>query len=204
VSKGSYPYPEDEFDVPDDHGGPRGVHRAPRSGWSKLWPFLVVIVVLPALAYGLVTWFFNSGGSIPEGLGGTSTTLPEDPTDTSTETTAPDGTTPAVTPTTPPTAEAPPAPAADFTLPVAVQNAAKISGLAAKKAKVLTDGGFTKVTPSNSAGTGVTDSTVFYATDAQKVTADAVAKLLSITKVTQSSTQAKNGITVVLKSDPTG
>lgn len=172
-----------------------------------MWPFLVVLVVFPALAYGLVTWISNSdtglGGAI-SGLGATGTTEPTDAATAATTDTATDAaTTPAVAPTT----EAPvtpAAPAADFTTPVTVINAANVSGLAASQAKKLEAGGFTKVTATNGSGTGVKATTVFYATDAQKVTADAVAQLLGITTVTKSSTQAKSGITVVLMPGFTG
>jgi hypothetical protein len=202
VSKANYPYPPDDFDAADDHDGPRGVHRSPRTTWSKLWPFLVVLVVFPALAYGLVTWISNSdtglSGAI-SGLGatGTSDTATDGATPTGTDAATATATTPAATPTT----EAPVAPtaaAADFTTPVAVVNAANVSGLAATEVKKLQGGGFTNVTATNGTGTGVKTTTVFYATDAQKVTADAVAQLLGITTVTKSSTQAKSGITVVL------
>jgi hypothetical protein len=203
VSKASYPYPPDEFDAADDHDGPRGVHRSPRTTWSKLWPFLVVLVVFPALAYGAVTWIANSdtglGGAI-SGLGATGTS--DASTDGATE--AAPGT---ATPTDTPTTEAPVAPPAavpDLTTPVAVLNAAKVSGLAATEAKKLEAGGFTNVTAANSTGTGVKTTTVFYATDAQKVTADAVAQLLGITTVTMSPTQAKDGIAVVLTPDFAG
>lgn len=197
MSKASYPHPTDEFDAADDHEGPRGVHRSPRTTWSKLWPFLVVLVVFPALAYGLVTWISNSdtglSGAI-SGLGATGTTEPTGgSTDGATDTAAP----PAATPTSD-APVAPAAPAADLTTPVGVLNAANVSGLAATQSKKLEAGGFTKVTATNGTGAGVKTTTVFYATEAQKVTADAVAQLLGITTVTMSPTQAKSGITVVL------
>ncbi|WP_158274505.1 LytR C-terminal domain-containing protein [Cellulomonas sp. WB94] len=200
MSKASYPYPPDEFDAADDHDGPRGVHRSPRTTWSKVWPFLVVLVVFPALAYGLVTWISNSdtglGGAI-SGLGATGTTEPTD--------TATDAATGTATDTAPPadtaTSEAPVAPPAatpDLTSPVVVLNAANVSGLAASQTKKLEAGGFTKVTASNGTGTGVKATTVFYATEDQKVTADAVAQLLGISTVELSTTRAKDGITIVL------
>jgi LytR cell envelope-related transcriptional attenuator len=202
VSKASYPYPPDDFDAADDHDGPRGVHRSPRTTWSKLWPFLVVLVVFPALAYGLVTWISNSdtglSGAI-SGLGatGTSDTTTDGATAAATDTATDAATAPATAPTTD-VPVAPTAAAADLTTPVTVLNAANVSGLAATEAKKLQAGGFTKVTATNGTGTGVKTTTVFYATDAQKPTADAVAQLLGITTVTMSPTQAKSGITVVL------
>ncbi|MGV8977940.1 MAG: LytR C-terminal domain-containing protein [Cellulomonas sp.] len=201
MSKASYPYPQDEFDAADDHDGPRGVHRSPRTTWSKLWPFLVVLVVFPALAYGLVTWISNSdtglSGAI-HGLGatGTSDTAADGATAQSTDAATAAATTPA---TEAPVVPAPPAPpAADLAAPVTIINAANVSGLAATEAKKLQAGGFTKVTATNGSGTGVKATTVFYATDSQKATADAVAQLLGITTVTMSPTQAKSGVSVVL------
>jgi hypothetical protein len=192
VTKGSYPYPEDEFDVADDHGGPRGVHRAPRTTWSRLWPFLVVLVVVPALAYGLVTQL--SSGDITRVLSnlGTSSESPEPTEDVGTPT-------PSATVTTPPVE--PVAPTPDLALPVVVLNAAQVSGLAAEQVAVLADGGFTAASASNGSATGVTTSTVFYATDDQKVTADAVAQLLGITTVTLEADRADGAIAVLLLPD---
>lgn len=203
MSKASYPYPTDEFDAADDHDGPRGVHRSARTTWSKLWPFLVVLVVFPALAYGLVTWISNSDTGLSGAISGLGATGTIESTGGSTDvaTDAASGT--AQPPAGTPTSEAPappaaPAPAPDLTTPVVVLNAANVSGLAATESKKLEAGGFTKVTATNGAGAGVKATTVFYATEAQKVTADSVAQLLGITTVTMSPTQAKSGITVVL------
>src|SRR5690606_29251486 len=56
-------YPPDEFDVAVPGGAPVGVHRAPRSGWSSAWPFLLVAVVCAAVAWGGITLL--SGGDDP-------------------------------------------------------------------------------------------------------------------------------------------
>ena len=200
MSKGSYPYPADEFDAADDHDGPRGVHRAPRSAWHRAWPFLLVLVLLPALAYGFITWIANSDagliGAIP-GLGSTQTIDPSPSVSSTSPTPGSTTTAPVAPPVAPPATTQTP----DLTTPVAVLNAANVSGLAATETKKLQSGGFTKVTASNHTGAGVTTTTVFYATDAQKGTADAAAALLGIKTVTKSATQAANGITVVLTSD---
>lgn len=39
-----------------------GVHRAPRSGWSSAWPFLLVAVVCAAVAWGGITLLSGDGG----------------------------------------------------------------------------------------------------------------------------------------------
>lgn len=71
MTKSGYPYPPDEFDVAVPGGAPVGVHRAPRSGWSSAWPFLLVAVVCAAVAWGGITLL--SGGDDPaEAQGGAS------------------------------------------------------------------------------------------------------------------------------------
>ncbi|MCP2264709.1 LytR C-terminal domain-containing protein [Promicromonospora thailandica] len=71
MTKSGYPYPPDEFDVAVPGGAPVGVHRAPRSGWSSAWPFLLVAVVCAAVAWGGITLL--SGGDDPaEASGGAS------------------------------------------------------------------------------------------------------------------------------------
>jgi hypothetical protein len=64
VTKSGYPYPPDEFDVAVPGGAPVGVHRAPRSGWSSAWPFLLVAVVCAAVAWGGIT-LLSGGGDDP-------------------------------------------------------------------------------------------------------------------------------------------
>lgn len=71
MTKSGYPYPPDEFDVAVPGGAPVGVHRAPRSGWSSAWPFLLVAVVCAAVAWGGITLL--SGDDDPaEAQGGAS------------------------------------------------------------------------------------------------------------------------------------
>lgn len=66
MSKSHYSYPPDEFDVRGPEGAPVGVHREPRSGWSSVWPFLLVIVICGGVAVGAVTFLSRDGGpSVP-------------------------------------------------------------------------------------------------------------------------------------------
>jgi hypothetical protein len=62
VTKSQYPYPPDEFDVRGPEGAPVGVHRQPRSGWSSVWPFLLVAVVFAGLAVGIVSFLSDDRG----------------------------------------------------------------------------------------------------------------------------------------------
>ncbi|MCK9794680.1 LytR C-terminal domain-containing protein [Isoptericola sp. 4D.3] len=65
MSKSHYPYPPDEFDVRGPEGTPVGVHREPRSGWSSVWPFLLVAVVCGGIAVGAVSFLSDDGDPTP-------------------------------------------------------------------------------------------------------------------------------------------
>lgn len=64
MTKSQYPFPPDEFDVRGPEGAPVGVHREPRSGWSSVWPFLLVAVVFAGLGVGIIS-FLSDGGDTP-------------------------------------------------------------------------------------------------------------------------------------------
>jgi len=203
VSKAEYSYPEDEFDVPSNPDVPRGAHRAPRSAWSRWWPFLLVLVLAPALAFAAVN-YASRNGDLPA-LPGTSDS-PSSEADGGAETpddTASDG---ATAPTEGATEEAPAdsetAAAPDLSTPVEVLNAAKISGLAGTQADKLTAAGFTAVTTGNFTGTAPDASVVYYAAEDQKATAELVGSTLGVPAVTLSPSDAGTGISVVLATNP--
>jgi hypothetical protein len=197
VSKASYSYPPDEFDASPDPDSPRGVHRAPRSAWSRWWPFLAVVVIVPLVAWGAVTYLAGKG-QLPDIPGAASTSTAQE-TGQPTDAAQPTGSTPATTPAAPTTTAAP---AADLATPVSVLNGSKIAGLAKKVGDQLTAAGFTKVTTGNATATTPTASTVFYGSASLKATAEAVAKAIKVSAVQLSATEAPSGITVVLRSDP--
>lgn len=194
MSKAEYSYPEDEFDVPSNPDVPRGVHRAPRSAWSRWWKFLVVLALLPVLAFTLVNLAAQEG-NLPSLPGTSNPPAAEDtPTDTGTE-----GEVPTDTETTP-VEEEPVAPAPVLETPVMVLNAASIGGLAAAQAEKLTAAGFTSVETGNADPTEDV-STVFYTSEDLKPTADLVAQTLGLTQVTLQAADTP-GIQVLLVSDP--
>jgi hypothetical protein len=199
VSKADYPYPDDEFDAPPDPTAPRGVHRAPRSAWSRWWPFLAVLVIAPLLAYGIVTFASrdtSTGGDATAGTTATST-----PTSTATAATSDkpsDEAEESEEPEEPADEETTPAAEVDLTTPVTVYNAAGIQGLAGAGAGELTEAGFSSVVADNFGGTAPETSTVYYATEDQVATAELVASTLGVTTVTLDPAQAGTGIAVVL------
>ncbi len=189
-----YPYPPDEFDAAAA-GGPHGVHRKPRSAWSRWWPFLAVLVILPVLSYAAVT--VASGGN-PLGSGAESSTSAP-----AAESAAPTDTATTPSPAATETAAETPAAVKDLTRAVEVRNATSTAGLASGAKTVLTSAGFTTVTAGNFSGTAPSASVVFYPSAADQATAAAVAAALKITMVTESATEFPDGILVVLAGDYT-
>ncbi len=191
-----YPYPPDEFDAAAA-GGPQGVHRRPRSAWSRAWPFLVVLVVLPALAYAAVT---IASGNNPL-TASTSSSSPSSSASASTpageETSATPTQTPTETPTPTPTAEV------DLARAVTVQNATNRSGLASGAKDTLEAAGFTDVTSGNFEGTEPAASVVYYPAATDSATAAAVAAALGIAAVEESATTSPDGVLAVLAADYT-
>lgn len=198
MKPGSYPYPPDEFDAAARAGGPRGVHRAPRSRWSRWWPFLVVLVVFPALAYAAVTVLSDWDGLSGDG-GDAQTQQPTDdePADEPTEAAE----TPAATPTETSTPEAPPPPPLDQARPVDVFNATNRSGLAGNASDRLEAAGFTDVSALNWDGDEPAASIVYYATANDITTAQLVGQTLGIAQLVESAADAPEGIVVVLADD---
>lgn len=212
MTKGSDRYPEDEFDAEPAHDVPIGVHRAPRSWWSKWWPFVAVLVVVPALTVVFVLWASSWDGRLP-GFGGS-----DEPVASAPATSAPAGD-PAVTEGTgeddgtgeapveepateePPVVEEPAPPVADLTASVRVLNAANISGLAGGAQGDLEDAGFTDVTAGNGNAGGSTATTVFYGSADLAATAQQVATTLGIANVVESADVAPDGVVVLLLRD---
>lgn len=138
MTKSGYPYPPDEFDVAVPGGAPVGVHRAPRSGWSSAWPFLLVAVVCAAVAWGGITLL--SGGDDPaEAQGGASPSV--------SASSSASGSAPSASPSPSPSAETSEPSVADLVAaadPAAkymVYNLGTVQGLAATANQSLVSGG---------------------------------------------------------------
>lgn len=202
MTKASDRYPEDEFDAPPALDAPVGVHRAPRSWWSRWWPFVAVLVLVPSLTVGFVLWASSWDGDLP---GFSSSDQADDPvveeTPDATDTEAvPEEEAPVETEAPPVEAEEPPA-VADLATPVRVLNAANVSGLAGSAQGDLETAGFTAVEAGNGSAGGLTVSTVFYGSPELQVTAQQVADTLGITSVTESVDTAPEGVVVILLRD---
>jgi hypothetical protein len=199
VSKAPYPYPPDEFDLVEPGSGPRGVHRAPRSTWGKAWPFLVVLVVVPALAFAAVSSWLELRAADP---GATASTESIAPAETAAETPAETASAPAETTApapAPPVEQPAPEPEPDLSTAVVVFNSTSRSGLAASAAGVLEDAGWETVSAANYTGRTLPASTVRYGAAELEVTARAAAAALGIAAVELA--EDVDGIQVVLEND---
>ncbi|MBC7291569.1 MAG: LytR C-terminal domain-containing protein [Actinotalea sp.] len=200
--KGHYAYPPDEFDAAAQEERPRGVHRAPRSWWSRWGALVAVVVIFPLLAFGAVTWLSSwQGTQDDEPIAGAP--LDDEPEATEpAEPTEPEGTDEEPveeTPTEEPTPEEPALPEPDLTASVIVLNATNTSGLASGGAARLQEAGFTTVTSGNWQGQDPPASVVYYADAADEGTAAEVATALGITAVEQSDDVDR--VTAVLWTD---
>ena len=194
-------HPPDEFDAAARAGGPSGVHRAQRSWWSRWWPFVVVLVLFPALAYAAVTFLSDW-----EGLPGGDDVVQPPPDDDADDGAADDGAAddgaePEPAETAEPEPPPPPPPVLDRA--IEIFNATTTSGLASNARGRLEAAGFTAVTTGNWAGDDPPASAVYYTSADDLGTAELIASTLGISTVQESAELAPQSVIVVLVGDYT-
>ncbi|OKL45917.1 LytR C-terminal domain-containing protein [Boudabousia marimammalium] len=198
-------YPADEFDVTEG-AHPRGVHRAPEPWWRWMLPFLVVLIAVPALAWGAM--YLLSPSTVPPQAGGTAST-PEVTAETveavkSVET--PETGTMEKPEAQAPATEEQPAPAQPSAevkkdTKVRVLNGTGKRGLAANVVKKLSDNGFKQGVGENAKGWASRTSAVYYPNDDLKATAEEIAKTLNINAVKDYKDGNKGEVVVLLRND---
>ncbi|MDR1633941.1 MAG: LytR C-terminal domain-containing protein [Bifidobacteriaceae bacterium] len=206
MSKNAYPYPPDEFDQIDLNARPKEVHAAHRNAWSRVWPFLLVIVLVPSVAFLAVHFLADK---LPGGAASGSPTASQSPGSGGTSASgAPATSEPPLTPseTAPPPTTAPtaatdiPTPVIDKTIVVTVYNAGQTRGAAATAAEQLVGAGFANADKTFDISPKNPDlSTVYYSTDAQLDTANEVARVLGATAVELDPQVAGGNVVVVVK-----
>lgn len=193
-------YPEDEFENPPE-GSPVGAHRKPPSRWRPVLPFLLVLVIVPVLAWGFTALLQHRGST------GLLETLQEKNVVAEVEQSkeAPQSAPkaapqseekPAAQPE--PEPEEPPAPEVDHATLVEVLNETAIDGYAGQVAAEVAAGGFGSVEATNTEGWLSEENTVFYAEESQIATAQEVARLAGISRVVLDPGAASPGTVVVL------
>lgn len=206
-----YPYPQDEFDVAGSAGGPEGVHRAERSTAHKVVPWIVVLLLVPLISFGIVYWISQTDSDVGGDFFGDDEPSPTAPADEESpedgegeedsesgandEDGAADGED--EDGEEPDETEEPPPPV-DREAPVEVLNATQISGLAALGAERVQADGFSTVTAENYRGGGErAESVVKYTDPDLEPTAEKIAEILGISDVSEGP-EAEDGIVVEL------
>lgn len=204
-----YEYPADEFDEPNDSVLPAGVHRRPLPAWRNWLPLLLIVVIVPALAWGALALFKVAGGTNSSVASSIATKMASNKAAATAKATtsasaAPKSNATVITTQAPaPTPTPTPTQSIDYTVGITVHNGTDTAGLAARAGSTLEGAGFTSVTvsPGVYSEQTPTDSTVYYASEDKEAVAKAVAKELGISNVELSAEQASsNPIVVVLRS----
>lgn len=197
-------YPEDEFDqVPDE--APVGVHRKKPSTWRSVLPFLLVVILVPLIAWGANLLLNGSNGEEPAADSSSSaqqSEASEEPSESaSASTTASAEPAPSETSATPTPSETVAEQTVDYAAVIQVLNGTDITGLAAERAAVLTGAGFANVSADNGQDWQTQQSTVFYRSAELEATASEVAGLLGISSVSLNSTDLGTTDIIVLVRD---
>lgn len=193
-------YPEDEFENPPE-GSPIGAHRKPPSRWRPVLPFLLVLIVVPVLAWGFTSLLQQRGTTgLLENLQQKDVAAQSEQSQDSSQSAvvaAPQSETKPPEPAEPEPVE-PPAPVVDHGTPVVVLNETNVSGYAAEVAGQIGAGGFGSVSATNTDGWLSEENTVFFAAEEQEATAREVAHLAGISRVVLDPGAADPGTVVVL------
>ncbi|MGP2495989.1 LytR C-terminal domain-containing protein [Schaalia turicensis] len=195
--------PRDEFDVAGEDM-PVGMHRPQPSKWKSVWPFLVILIVVPLLAWGASSLLTNRPTS------SNTTVAPTGQSEAQSAQSAPETTQSAPAeqaesaqsePVTEP--ESTPAPAnepiVDTNVKISVLNGTGRSGLAAQTAEELTAAGFAGAATGNATGWTTDVSTVYYQDPNLEASARAVGEAVGITNVRQSNNIGDSDIVVLLR-----
>ncbi len=192
-------YPKDEFDFAAEERGPKGAHRRVDSGPSRFLPFVLVLILGPLLAWGIVSVLSRDGdeGAVVS-PSPTETSQASDPTDDGTATsTPPIGETDASAAE--PTEDSVPENVI-FDAGVSVLNGSSVQGLALTVAETLTNANFTDVYAGNYLSSQPTVSYVYFQREDLRASAQHIADLLGIEPI-DVLPEASNEIVVVIRGD---
>lgn len=177
---------------------PVGMHRPKPSKWKNVWPFLAILVIVPALGWAAAT-----------ALSRQQTTVSNAP---SPAATTPSAAAPSAAPTAEATASAEPTPSASSPSPspsassepdhgaaIQVLNGTGTQGYAGQQAQILNQAGYAGTSAANADGWATQTSTVFYEDPRMEGTAKDVAATLGISNVRQESGLGNPDIVVILR-----
>lgn len=196
-------YPRDEFDAAGEDM-PVGMHRPQPSKWKSVWPFLVILIVVPLLAWGASSLLTNrptSSNTAATPTGQSEAQSAQSAPETTQSAPAEQAESAQSEPVTEP--ESTPAPAnepiVDTNVKISVLNGTGQNGLAARTAEKLTAAGFAGAATGNATGWETEDSTVYYQDPNLEASARAVGEAVGITNVRQSNNIGDSDIVVLLR-----
>lgn len=200
----SHQYPEDEFDQAGKDS-PVGVHRQKPSQWKMVLPFILVLIIVPVLAWlGVSLVAGNSNNSDTADTAETTVTAATEPSEGATE--------PATEPEeqteeeTEPTEEETTEPEEDSAAPstesvIEVLNGTNVNGLAAGAVGTLQGEGYQYVSAANASGWITEATTIYYAPGTQEG-AQYLGDLLGISNLVENAdVLGGSDFIVVLKGD---
>ena len=175
---------------------PVGMHRPKPSKWKNVWPFLAILVIVPALGWAAATALSRQQTA----------TVNNAP---SPAASAPSAAAPSASPTADAAAPAEPTPSAsssssassepDHGAVIQVLNGTGTQGYAGQQAQILNQAGYAGTSAANADGWTTQTSTVFYEDPRMEGTAKDVASKLGISNVRQESGLGDPDIVVILR-----
>ena len=163
---------------------PVGMHRPKPSKWKNVWPFLAILVIVPALGWAAATALSRQQATVSNAP--------------SPAASAPSAAAPSASPT--PSSSSPSASSEpDHGAVIQVLNGTGTQGFAGQQAQILNQAGYAGTSAANADGWATQTSTVFYEDPRMEGTANDVAAKLGISNVRQESGLGDPDIVVVLR-----
>ena len=164
---------------------PVGMHRPKPSKWKNVWPFLAILVIVPALGWAAATALSRQQTTTVNPSAAPSSAAP-----------AQSGTeaTPSPSPSSSAASSAP-----DHGAVIQVLNGTGTQGYAGQQATILNQAGYAGTSAANADGWATQTSTVYYEDPSMEGTAKDIASKLGIDNVRQESGLGNPDIVVVLR-----
>ena len=179
---------------------PVGMHRPKPSKWKNVWPFLAILVIVPALGWAAATALSRQQTvtvtPTPAPVSTITAATPEQspaPTTDAPSNEASDPT-PSPSPSTTPASSVP-----DHGAVIQVLNGTGTQGYASAQAGILNQAGYAGTSAANADGWATQTSTVYYEDPSMEGTAKDIASTLGIDNVRQESGLGNPDIVVVLR-----
>jgi len=179
---------------------PVGMHRPKPSKWKNVWPFLAILVIVPALGWAAATALSRQQTTTvnptPAPITTTSGATPAPSAAPSSAAPAESGAeaTPSPSPSSSAASSAP-----DHGAVIQVLNGTGTQGYASQQAAVLNQAGYAGTSAANADGWATQTSTVYYEDPSMEGTAKDIASKLGIDNVRQESGLGNPDIVVVLR-----